>query len=228
MTNHTPDSTGEQEIWKQIPIGSGLYLASTFGRIKNVRTGKITLGRRGTYYTYHIKGASGSVGVHRLVALTFLGSCPRGAVVNHKDLNKLNNHLSNLEYVSKKRNAQHAADHYSGITDEAIQNRLEGVVELRSAGWSYEDISLQFGIPFGQVRSIVWEHREEIPDDLSDRDRVLTGKVIARSLFDGVEQIMDAPEYNLEDRGQKKIHAKNGWKWLRQGRLEKDGKFTGT
>lgn len=46
--------------------------------------------------------------VHQLVALFYLGPCPRGHEINHKDGNKLNNQLENLEYVTKKQNMQHA------------------------------------------------------------------------------------------------------------------------
>jgi hypothetical protein len=46
--------------------------------------------------------------VHRLVALTFLAN-PNGlAEVNHKDSNKLNNHINNLEWTSKFDNIRHS------------------------------------------------------------------------------------------------------------------------
>ena len=46
--------------------------------------------------------------VHQLVALAFLGPIPEGLVVNHKDGDKLNNHISNLEYVTRSENQLHA------------------------------------------------------------------------------------------------------------------------
>ena len=46
--------------------------------------------------------------VHRLVALSFLGRPPRDRpVVNHKDLDKGNNAVENLEYVSMAENMKH-------------------------------------------------------------------------------------------------------------------------
>jgi hypothetical protein len=46
--------------------------------------------------------------VHRLVAFTFIGPCPKGKEVNHKNLIKYDNHYKNLEYVTSKGNKLHA------------------------------------------------------------------------------------------------------------------------
>lgn len=45
--------------------------------------------------------------VHVLVAEAFLGSKPKGLEVNHKDRNKSNNHVDNLEYISHRENVLH-------------------------------------------------------------------------------------------------------------------------
>lgn len=45
--------------------------------------------------------------IHVTVAETFISERPEGLVINHIDGNKLNNDVSNLEYVSKQRNTQH-------------------------------------------------------------------------------------------------------------------------
>lgn len=58
--------------------------------------------------------------VHRLVAFSFIGYSP--LQVNHKDLNKQNNNISNLEFVTNRQNAIHAFDktkthsRYTGVT----------------------------------------------------------------------------------------------------------------
>lgn len=45
---------------------------------------------------------------HRVICECFLGKRPDGYTVNHKDGNKLNNHISNLEYITRKENYIHA------------------------------------------------------------------------------------------------------------------------
>ncbi len=48
--------------------------------------------------------------VHRTLAQAFIRPCEKGEVVNHKDGNKSNNDLSNLEIVTKSRDCRHAIE----------------------------------------------------------------------------------------------------------------------
>lgn len=118
----------DSEMWKAIPGYEGLYDASTLGRIRSV-DGKIThtdrhgdrhwrsrvLSGRGvnlkTGYRVNLwrDGVKKDWLVARLVGMTFLGGPPYADwTINHKDGNRLNNNIENLEWLSLEDNIRHA------------------------------------------------------------------------------------------------------------------------
>lgn len=98
---------------ESIDIFDGAYSVYADGRIysnlshKFIKT-KVT--RRGYEYVclYPQEGEKKYFFVHRIVTLAFLGELPESLQVNHKDGNKLNNQLMNLEYVTHSENMRHA------------------------------------------------------------------------------------------------------------------------
>jgi hypothetical protein len=113
-----------KEVWKEIIGYEGLYEVSNYGNIKSIsRT--ITKGNI-TYVTKDklLKQSVDTVGypyvnlsdykkqktfrVHQLVAIAFLNHTPNkydGLLVDHIDGDKLNNHLSNLQLVTNRKNS---------------------------------------------------------------------------------------------------------------------------
>lgn len=98
---------------KWLPIYKGLYQVSDRGRVRRVNGNHgSTLKRykeKSGYLTVRpcVNGKATTKLVHRLVAEAFLGRCPRGYQVNHKDGNKCNNTPKNLEYLTPKQNIAH-------------------------------------------------------------------------------------------------------------------------
>lgn len=102
---------------KQIPFAKDYYLDED-GNIYSCKRGwnkkKLSPSidyRAGGYYRLKIIMDSGdkvSMLIHRLMALTYLPNPENKEEVNHIDGNKLNNKLSNLEWVTKKENMIHA------------------------------------------------------------------------------------------------------------------------
>lgn len=98
-----------KEVWKHIEGTLGCYSVSTFGRIKRNDKGNILKMRKNKdgYFIVNLScnGTRVTKQVHRIVAKTFLGAPPMGCdVVNHKDENKTNNHIDNLEWCSVEYN----------------------------------------------------------------------------------------------------------------------------
>lgn len=88
------------------------YAISNFGRIKNVRKNKIlapTINKNGYMgYVFCQNGIKKGFRIHRLVALYFIENPYNLPYVNHKDGNKTNNHVSNLEWCTAQENQIHA------------------------------------------------------------------------------------------------------------------------
>jgi hypothetical protein len=59
---------------------------------------------------YNNKGHRMPFRVHRLVALKYIQNPNNLPVTNHKDLNKKNNCVENLEWVTVSKNTQHGYD----------------------------------------------------------------------------------------------------------------------
>lgn len=90
----------------------GLYQVSNMGNVKSVRNNKILsqTNHNGGYklVSISIDGNHKELTVHRLVALAFIPN-PNGCRdVNHKDGNKANNSVENLEWVSHSENIKHS------------------------------------------------------------------------------------------------------------------------
>lgn len=106
-----------KEIWKNIIGYEGLYEVSNWGRVKSIKFGKEIIMKqhiRSGYYIVSLwKNAKGKTySVNRLVAEAFLEipeelkhlKGTRYLQVNHKDENKTNNNVENLEWCSAKYN----------------------------------------------------------------------------------------------------------------------------
>lgn len=138
-----------KEIWKDIKGFEGLFQVSNLGRVKTLERDVIYIqtnqyGSKET--TKHIsekirkprKTRSGYLRVqlfdkdfyiHRLVCSAFIRQLQPKEEINHKDGNKSNNNVDNLEIVSRIQNQNHAF--YSGLNklvQPAVKVNVNGVI----------------------------------------------------------------------------------------------------
>ncbi len=156
------------EVFKKIKE-SDEYLVSSYGNVKSLKFNReIILKNLLTdtgYYAVNIwvNGKNLRRKVHRLVAQAFLENDNNKKTVNHIDGNKLNNHVSNLEWSTYSENHKHAykiglkkpsvrcgEDHHSSLFKnsdilfirEIYSDKLMNQYELASLfGCSQGDIS---------------------------------------------------------------------------------------
>ena len=112
------------EVWKDIQGYEGYFQVSNLSNVRSLD--RITIGRygmqkrKGKLMTQHIdQDGYMKVGitkekvrkhyfVHRLISIAFINNSGNKAQINHKDGNKQNNSLSNLEWCSITENNNHA------------------------------------------------------------------------------------------------------------------------
>lgn len=105
------------ETWKAIDGYVGHYEISNYGRVKSFPTQRRTttiilkpkLTKDGYYETtLNANNKTKYIRTHRLVAQAFIPNLQNKPQVNHKDGNKLNNYVGNLEWVTNQENITHS------------------------------------------------------------------------------------------------------------------------
>lgn len=170
------------EIWRPIKGYEGLYEVSNLGRVrsldrwcshrrgKQLKKGKILLGGK-DYDGYRLvllykEGKRKTFKVHRLVAEAFIPNPNNLPQVNHKDENKLNNSVDNLEWCDAKYNSNYGT-HLEKISKKVLQYDLEGnfIKEWQSTrecernGFSHTGISSCCRGKLKYYKGFIWRYK---------------------------------------------------------------------
>ena len=165
-----------KETWRAILRTDGGYKVSDHGRVRN-RQGQIlqpTDSWSKPYLRVRMQISKKQVNrkIHHLVLEAFRGPRPEGTETNHKDGNKSNNHISNLEWVTRSENSLHA--YRTGLRSGFLgssngrskikDSNLAKIAQMRANGSSHREIGERFGVTKSTIQAILsgkkWPHKK--------------------------------------------------------------------
>ena len=170
------------EEWRPVVGWEGLYEVSSMGRVRTLhrrfaapRIRRHCITRQGYHQVYLVDGTRRKpLCVHRVVAAAFIGPCPDGVCVNHKNGLKDDNRFDNLEYVTPGDNNRHAfrtglkprpfgeMNHQAKLSDLQVSE----IRNLYRAGGVFQrELAERFKISQAHVSSIVRGARRGVPTD---------------------------------------------------------------
>lgn len=173
-----------KEIWKPVK-GFPFYEVSNLGRVRSIdrkvingngckipRKGKVLkqAGNGNGYLraTVYLDGKPKYHSIHRMVALAFIPNPENKYAVNHKDCNKENNNVNNLEWVTKSENEIHARK--MGVKDTRGENQSNvklteiQVLKIRELEGEvkHKILAERFSVSLSTIRNILyrktWKH----------------------------------------------------------------------
>lgn len=138
----------------------GLYSVSDSGEVFSYRSNKLLSKTKTTTGYYKVElykdGSKKSLKVHRLVAMAFIPKIEYKPFINHKDGNKLNNNVENLEWCTQKENVNHALTtglkKFRNITEEEL-------IAAKASGNTMKQIAKENHISYLRLIRIVDENK---------------------------------------------------------------------
>lgn len=159
----------DKEIWRLVVGYEGLYMVSSYGRVMSVpitqERNNRTYHKSGTEIAHHDNGRGYRVlslcrngvqdqrTVHRLVAEAFIDNPKNLPEVNHKDGNKSNNEVKNLEWVTKSENVRHAITELDAFGFNRTLTE-EQVIAIREDTRTEAEIGKEYGLSQRTINAI--------------------------------------------------------------------------
>ena len=160
------------EEWRNV---NEWYQVSNLGRarsidhyVKNGNGDRIVRGRilkasaKDNGYLIVKVGGKGVQYLHRLIATAFIDNPDNKREVNHKDFDKNNNAVDNLEWMTAKENTIHyfhtTKKPRPGITGKLILKQAQKIKQLISEDVDCKKIAVLYGVTVGTIYHIKNEH----------------------------------------------------------------------
>lgn len=119
------------------------------------------------YLRVKLGGGHHGIGIHRLVAVAFIGPCPDGMQICHNDGDKTHNMVSNLRYGTPSDNAQDRIRHGHQVDKRGERHHgakltSKQVKAIRASDEPLKTLSMQYAISCQQISKIRlgqrWRH----------------------------------------------------------------------
>lgn len=160
------------EKWLDIKDFEGIYQVSNMGRVRSLDRKVYNYIKKGIVLKpsdngrgYKTVGLSNGktkmkhVYIHRLVAFAFIDKVEGKEFINHKDFDKTNNSVSNLEWVTRKENTMHfiKSDRYNRMSEKRETNNerkfdlrvfkyMDKVNSIYDEGYNVEETAKKTGV----------------------------------------------------------------------------------
>lgn len=143
------------ESWRPVVGYEASYEVSDLGRVRKTGSSVALIANPGKHPYLRValiqNGKLKAVAIHLLVARAFIGPS-MDLEVNHRDGNKFNPALSNLEYVTPAENRYHA---YRVLRQSKIPvAEIPSIKARLSSGEDYKEIAKEFGVHRAAVHRI--------------------------------------------------------------------------
>jgi NTP pyrophosphatase (non-canonical NTP hydrolase) len=192
---NSAQSSSQEETWVPAFGAEGYYEVSSLGRIRSVaRDVRSKMSKTGTrrtngrilktnsisnagYYSakMSIEGKKVYWDLHRLVLQSFRPCSDNRNEVNHKNGNKLDNRIENLEWITRGDNVRHVYASGNKVTKKGSQVSISKLTEsdipvirkLIANGATYKSVGDMYGVSYVAIIQIIknktWKHvkREE-------------------------------------------------------------------
>lgn len=184
----------EKEIWKDVVGYEGLYKVSNFGNVYSWRVKRnLKPGNHNDGYKFVILYKNGDKSfktIHRLVAEAFIPNPNNYPVINHKDEDKTNNNVNNLEWCSELYNNTYN-DRHIKIAEKlskyvyAYNDNCKMVYEFKSIneadrhlGWGRGNIWSSCVNKNRSCHGLLWSYDKLTEQEIIDRFKLIKERKI--------------------------------------------------